>query len=265
MALHAPASIGHAQLVSTDWPSTDPAPVAGVPEPRQGTSVDASHSPRARSAALVRDVILGGQDGLVNVLGLVLGLAVATGDTRIVITAALAAMFAESIAMAGVAYTASGAERELAVQVAEQLDEELGDRADQRRRERLSAAGPGPVVEAAVVAADAEADAWRTELSRWRKAMAPVRETHPVRAALVVGVATIVGSAVPVVPFLLLPADVAPWVALIAAAAVLGLAGAERARLTGGSTLRAGLEMVVIGLTSAFAGYVIGHLLRAPA
>jgi VIT1/CCC1 family predicted Fe2+/Mn2+ transporter len=29
--------------------------------------------------------------------------------------------------------------------------------------------------------------------------------------------------------------------------------------------LRAGLEMVVIGLTSAFAGYVIGHLLRAPA
>jgi VIT1/CCC1 family predicted Fe2+/Mn2+ transporter len=213
----------------------------------------------------VRDVILGGQDGLVNVLGLVLGLAVATGDTRIVITAALAAMFAESIAMAGVAYTASGAERDLSVQVAERLDEELRERADQRRQERLTSAAPGPVVAAAVAAADAEADAWRTELTRWRVAMAPVRETHPVRAAVVVGVATILGSAVPVVPFLLLPADDAPWVALVAAAVVLGLAGAQRARLTGGSAVRAALEMIVIGLTSAFAGYLIGQLLRVPA
>jgi VIT1/CCC1 family predicted Fe2+/Mn2+ transporter len=212
----------------------------------------------------VRDVILGGQDGLVNVLGLVLGLAVATGDTRIVITAALAAMFAESIAMAGVAYTASGAERELVVQVAERLDAELRERADQRRRERLAATEPGHVVTAAVAAADAEADAWRTELGRWRAAMAPVRETHPVRAALVVGAATILGSAVPVIPFLLLPADVAPVVALIAAAVVLGLAGAERAHLTGGSTLRAGFEMIVIGMASALAGYLIGQLLRSP-
>ncbi len=216
----------------------------------------------------MRDVILGGQDGMVNVLGLVLGLAVATGDTRIVVTAALAAMFAESIAMAGVAYTASGAERELAAGMAQELDRDLLERAEQRRRDRLETVAGGTVsagtAAAVAAAADVEAEAWHAELTRWRQAMAPVRETHPARAAAVVGLATICGSAVPLVPFLLLPVAVAPWVALVAAAVVLGLAGAERARLTGGSPLRAGLEMVVIGIASAFAGYLIGHVLRAP-
>jgi VIT1/CCC1 family predicted Fe2+/Mn2+ transporter len=220
---------------------------------------------RAQVAALVRDVILGGQDGLVNVLGLVLGLAVATGDTRIVVTAALAAMFAESIAMAGVAYTSSGAEREFTLGTRAQFDRDLRDRAEERRHARLAATGEGSAAAmAAAAAADEEAAAWREELDRWRASLAPVRERHPVRAAAVVGIATVCGSAVPLVPFLVLPIDVAPWVALIAATIVLALAGVERARLTGGVPVRAAAEMVAIGVASALAGYLIGQVLRSP-
>src|SRR6266446_2831621 len=60
----------------------------------------------------LRDIILGGQDGLVNVLGLVLGVAAATAQLRIILAAALAATFSESIAMAGVLYTSTLAERD---------------------------------------------------------------------------------------------------------------------------------------------------------
>ncbi len=55
----------------------------------------------------LRDIILGGQDGLVNVLGVTLGVAAASGDTRIVLAGGLAATFAESFSMAAVAYTSS--------------------------------------------------------------------------------------------------------------------------------------------------------------
>ena len=41
----------------------------------------------------LRDIILGGQDGLVNVLGVTLGIAAASGDTRIVLAGGLAAAF----------------------------------------------------------------------------------------------------------------------------------------------------------------------------
>ena len=60
----------------------------------------------------LRDIILGGQDGLVNVLGLVLGVAAATQKTQVIIVAGLAATFSESIAMGGVAYTSALAERD---------------------------------------------------------------------------------------------------------------------------------------------------------
>ncbi|MGH7328511.1 MAG: VIT1/CCC1 transporter family protein, partial [Polyangiaceae bacterium] len=55
-------------------------------------------------------IILGGQDGLVNVLGLVLGVASATASQHVVIVAGLAAAFAESVSMAAVGYTTSVAE-----------------------------------------------------------------------------------------------------------------------------------------------------------
>lgn len=53
----------------------------------------------------LKDVILGGQDGLVNVLGIVLAVATATPETKHVLIAGLAAVFAESISMAAVGYT----------------------------------------------------------------------------------------------------------------------------------------------------------------
>src|SRR5437764_13087288 len=68
-------------------------------------------APRGIGRSL-RDIILGGQDGLVNVLGLVLGVAAATAQLRIIVVAGLAATFSESIAMGGVAYTSALAERD---------------------------------------------------------------------------------------------------------------------------------------------------------
>jgi len=60
-----------------------------------------------RRASGLSDIILGGQDGLVNVLGVILGVAAATHDPRIVLVAGLAATFAESVSMGAVAYTST--------------------------------------------------------------------------------------------------------------------------------------------------------------
>jgi len=67
------------------------------------------HDPHRR-ASWLSNIILGGQDGLVNVLGVVLGVAAATNDTRIVLVAGLAATFAESVSMGAVAYTSTRAD-----------------------------------------------------------------------------------------------------------------------------------------------------------
>ena len=65
---------------------------------------------RHRQASALSDIILGGQDGLVNVLGVILGVAAATNDPHIVLVAGLAATFAESVSMGAVAYTSTMAD-----------------------------------------------------------------------------------------------------------------------------------------------------------
>src|SRR5579872_1372972 len=63
------------------------------------------------SHSFLSDFILGSQDGLVNVLGILLGISAATNDVRIIYVAALAALGAESISMGAVAYTSTLARR----------------------------------------------------------------------------------------------------------------------------------------------------------
>lgn len=219
-----------------------------------------------RPSIPLRDIILGGQDGLVNVLGLSLGMAAATADTHVVIVAGVAAMLAESIAMAGVAYTAAGAERERTGLVAETVLASIHARADERHHAAAEAAEASGMDADVIRAALAdEADAWQEEVAGVRRELAPLSEARPAAAAAIVGFSTIAGSAVPLVPFLLLPIEVAPWAALTASCAVLLLVGGYRARVAGGGSLRAGAQMAAIGLVSALAGYAIGIILRVPA
>lgn len=57
----------------------------------------------------LRDFILGAQDGIVNVLGLVLGVASATMETRTILIAGIAGLVAESTSMGAVSFTSSKA------------------------------------------------------------------------------------------------------------------------------------------------------------
>jgi VIT1/CCC1 family predicted Fe2+/Mn2+ transporter len=61
----------------------------------------------------LKDVILGGQDGLVNVLGISLGLFAAHAPTRIILIAGLAAGFSEAVSMGAVAFTSARADKEI--------------------------------------------------------------------------------------------------------------------------------------------------------
>lgn len=60
----------------------------------------------------LRDIILGGQDGLVNALGIILGIAAVSSSVHILIATVLAATAAESISMGAVAYTSALAEKD---------------------------------------------------------------------------------------------------------------------------------------------------------
>jgi VIT1/CCC1 family predicted Fe2+/Mn2+ transporter len=63
--------------------------------------------------ATVREILMGAQDNLTNVLAVVLGVTIGVGRVDVVALAGLAAALAEAISMAGVLYTSTLAERDL--------------------------------------------------------------------------------------------------------------------------------------------------------
>jgi VIT1/CCC1 family predicted Fe2+/Mn2+ transporter len=70
------------------------------------------HREEHRQTNWLRDVILGGQDGLVNILGIILGVIAGGGSKTVLLAAGFAAAITESISMGAVGYTSAVSERD---------------------------------------------------------------------------------------------------------------------------------------------------------
>lgn len=215
------------------------------------------------------EIILGGQDGLVNVLGVILGVAAATSDVRVVMVAGLAATFAESISMGAVAYTSALAtadfyeserEREYRhIQKVPNLEKE-------EVRKIYQAKGfQGNLLTRIVDTITANEDVWVAVMMSEEHKLTPADRSTAIKSAIIVGISAIIGSIVPLIPFALLPIGWGMVASVILTSIVLFIVGAYKAHVTIGKPIRSGIEIALIGTISALAGYIVGALLKVPA
>jgi len=231
------------------------------------------HEPHKVSSNL-RDIILGGQDGLVNVLGIILGIAVASQDLRIILAGGLAATFAESISMAAVAYTSTKAEQSYYQSELEREKREIKEMPEIEKeevREIYRRKGfSGKLLEEVVAKITSDETVWLEEMMRFELDLAPAETKNAFFSSFVVGTAAFIGSLIPLMPFffireLALSISEAVWISLAVSAATLFVVGAYKAKTTVGDWKKSGLEITVIGIASALVGYAIGLFFRAPA
>jgi predicted membrane protein (TIGR00267 family) len=110
----------------------------------------------------------------------------------------------------------------------------------------------------------ANQDIWVAVMMAEEHQLTPVDRRQAVRSALVVGASAVVGSLIPLVPFLLLPVHLSIGISILAASVVLFVVGAYKARVTVGRPWRSGIEMAIIGTVSALVGFAVGLLLKVP-
>ncbi|MEK6970915.1 MAG: VIT1/CCC1 transporter family protein [archaeon] len=215
----------------------------------------------------LRDLILGGQDGLVNVLGLVLGVATATSDVRIVIVAGLAAMFAEGISMGAVAYTSTKATLEFYQKEKRRELKEIEEIPDEEREEvrriYYDKGFRGKQLEMVVQKLTANRNQWLNVMMEEELKLQNPKET-PLQSAVVVTIAALVGALFPILPFFFLPVADAVIFTVPFSLLILFIAGAFKGRFTRVVWWRAGLELALIGTGAALIGYFIGSLLSIP-
>jgi VIT1/CCC1 family predicted Fe2+/Mn2+ transporter len=232
-----------------------------VPEAQHAfhTRVD----PHLHGASL-SDLILGAQDGIVNGLGVLLGVAAAGASSRIVVAAGLATAVAEALSMAAVAYTSALAAADV---YRSERDREYRHVRQVPALERAEVRGiyeskgfKGAMLDRIVETITADPDVWVAVMMSEEHHLVPISRRRALRSALVVGLSALVGTLFPVAPFLFVGVRLAATASVGIAAALLFGVGAYKARQTTSPVLRSALELMTIGLVSAFAAWGIGRL-----
>ncbi len=219
---------------------------------------------KAEEASNLRNFILGWQDGLVNVLGIVLGVAIATSHTQIVLLAGLVATFAESLSMAAVAYTSSKAAKDFYMgQLKRELKsiDEIPEEEVREIREIFYEKGfRDETLEIIVNTITSDKNLWAKTMMTEELHMFPEDYEKPGKSAITVGVSAIIGSLIPLMPFVFLAPLQAMIASVIVSAGALFATGGVKGKVTLGSWKRSGVEMALIGLLAAIVGYIIGLL-----
>lgn len=230
-------------------------------------SQDIKHSEKHLQTFNLPEIILGGQDGLVNVLGVILGVAAATFDTKIVIVAGLAATFAESISMAAVGLTSKLAEADYYQSEYEREKWEI-DNIPEGEREEIkqlykSYGFTGSVLKEIVDRITSDKKVWLKVMMEQELKLSPVNRRDALPAAVIIGVSAIIGSFIPLFPYFFFPIFSATWISLLISAVALFIVGYYKAQQTlGRKFIISGIEMTVIGMVSALVGYLVGILLK---
>ena len=209
----------------------------------------------------LKDIILGGQDGIVNVLGIVLAVATATNDLRIILISGLAATFAESLSMAAVAYTSTKAAKDYYLSIIEEEAKEI-KKYPKRHLKNVKdiyykKGFRGTLLNRIVNHIVSDKKLWVNTMVKEELGLSEEELISPLKSALVVGLASVIGSLIPLLPFIL-PFSYKISFALIFSILILFITGAIKAKVTIGSWIRSGFEMAAIGTLAALIGYAIG-------
>jgi VIT1/CCC1 family predicted Fe2+/Mn2+ transporter len=210
----------------------------------------------------LRAGVLGANDGIVSVAGLVVGVAAATVQHGPILTAGLAGLAAGAVSMALGEYVSVSSQRdaERALlskerrELAETPESELAELAALYRAKGLSE-DTARKVALELTAHDALAAHAEAELG-----LDPEELTNPWQAAGASALSFCVGAVLPLLAILLPPPSWRIPVTVVAVLVALGLAGAIGARIGQTAAPRAVVRVVIGGALGLAVTYGIGHL-----
>ena len=244
----------------------DSMPSAAQVEAAEGGRATHPREPHAGGIAgrlnWLRAAVLGANDGIVSVAGIVIGVAGATTNRGPIFTAGLAGLVAGAVSMALGEYVSVSSQRDSQRAQITQEKRELADSPEAELTELTAlyeakglSAATARTVAAELTARGALAAHLDAELH-----IDPADIPSPVQAAAASALSFTSGALLPLLAILLPPAPARVSVTFAAVLVALALTGALSARLGGSDVRRAVVRVVVGGALGLAFTYGVGHL-----
>lgn len=218
-----------------------------------------------RSAAAVRDVVIGLSDGLTVPFALAAGLSGALSSTRLVVTAGIAEIVAGSISMGLGGYLAARTERDhyLAELSREEREtEEVPEQEASEVAQVLETYGLAPRESAPVVRAlRVDKQRWVGFMMRFELGLEKPDPARMWKSALTIALSYALGGLIPLLPYMLTKkVHTGLLLSIAVTLAALFVFGYAKSRITGLRPLRGGLQTILIGGIAAGAAFGIARL-----
>ncbi len=227
---------------------------------KQNSALDSS----VKRTIDIKSAVLGANDGIVSIAGLVIGVAGAQQPKLTIISTGLAGIVAGAMSMAVGEYVATCAERdqEKAMIAKEKKElrqhpqEELQDLAERYKKEGLDSISAEKIAKeftkANAFAAHAEADLH----------LDPKNLVNPIIASIASAVAFISGALIPLLAIALPSIKYAVLSAVLAVILALSLTGYISAKFSGANKTKSTLRVVSGGILAMVVTYLIGELVH---
>jgi VIT1/CCC1 family predicted Fe2+/Mn2+ transporter len=238
--------------------------VPGHPMPQAGSGPERRHRGLA-SGGNLRAAVFGINDGLVSNASLILGVAGANADSKVLLLSGIAGLLAGAFSMAAGEYVSVRSQREMyeyqialeKEELAEYPQEEAAELALIYEARGLSAEQSKELADSMIADPEKGLDA----LAREELGLNPDELGSPWGAALFSFVSFAVGALIPLLPFVLAHRGGALPIAIAATALSLFAVGAMLSLFTGRQAWLGGLRMLLIGGAAGTVTFLIGKLL----
>lgn len=224
---------------------------------------DYIHHSNPGSASMIREIVFGMEDGMVSTLGSVTGIAAATQDPFTTVLAGLVIISVESISMGVGSYLSNKSEREIDERKIVEEKEEIKNHPEEEREELrdmyVKDGWPKDLAEKMADVAKANPDIMLKEMSYRELEVIPDGLGSPIRNGFAMLVSYVIGGAIPLTPYLVLPIEKAIPLSIIITLIGLFTLGVVTTRFTKRSWWKAGLEMLALASAAALIGYFVGQ------
>ena len=210
----------------------------------------------------LRAAVLGANDGIVSVAGIVVGVAGATSSSTIIFTSGVAGLAAGALSMAAGEYVSVSSQRDTERAL---LDKELAELRDFPQQELVEleqlyiakglTQSTAKIVAAELTAKDAFAAHADIELR-----IDPDNLTSPWQAAVASALSFLVGALIPLVTVIVAPERYRVPITFAAVIVALSLTGVISAKVGAANKLRATLRVIIGGVIAMVVTYAIGKL-----
>ena len=208
----------------------------------------------------LRAGVLGANDGIVSVAGIVIGVAAATTDRAPIFTAGVAGLAAGALSMALGEYVSVSTQRDTEKALLAKERWELEEKPDEEFRELVGlyrAKGLSEETAQTVARELTDHDAFAAHVDI-ELGIDPDELTNPWHAAISSAVSFTIGALLPMLAILLTPPMTRIPITFVAVLIALGITGWISARLGGADPVRATKRVVVGGAVAMAITYAIG-------